>query len=230
MVQDGVDGDAQHPGDKHAQRAGGKADDDRLRVEHGGHVPLGGANGPQNADFLGALLDGNQGDDANHNGGDHQGHGHKGDEHIGDGVDDGGDGGKHQADVVGVLDLLQIVLGFVVVGDGLLDDVLVLKGGGVQADGGRVVQIDVAQLHQVLLVGGVGEGEHLVVVLGALLGGVGVHGGQLCCVSVRYVRRSPAAAGAGSSNGKFLPVPAPAKGQGRRQVPHGTERWSGRRR
>ena len=73
--------------------------------------------------------------------------------------------------------MLQIVLGFVVVGDGLLDDVLVLKGGGVQADGGRVIQIDVAQLHQVFLVGGVGEGEHFVVVLGALLGGVGVHGG-----------------------------------------------------
>ena len=42
--------------------------------------------------------------------------------------------------------------------------------------------------------------------------------------------RSLAAAGAGNSNGKSLPVSAPARGQGRRQVPHGTERRSGRRR
>ena len=49
-------------------------------------------------------------------------------------------------------------------------------------------------------------------------------------VSVRYVRRSPAAAGAGNSNEKFLPASAPAKGQGRRQAPHDTERRSGRRR
>ena len=52
----------------------------------------------------------------------------------------------------------------------------------------------------------------------------------LCCVSVRYVRRSLAAAGAGSNSGKFLPVSAPANGQGRRQVPHDTKRRFGRRR
>lgn len=52
----------------------------------------------------------------------------------------------------------------------------------------------------------------------------------LCCVSGQYVRRSLAAAGAGNSNEKFLPASAPAKGQGRRQAPHDTERRSGRRR
>ena len=40
----------------------------------------------------------------------------------------------------------------------------------------------------------------------------------LYCVSGRYVRRSLAAAGAESNSGKFLPVSAPAKGQGRRRV------------
>ena len=53
---------------------------------------------------------------------------------------------------------------------------------------------------------------------------------RCAAVSGQYVRRSLAAAGAESNSGKFLPASAPARGQGQRQVPHGTERRSGRRR
>lgn len=110
------------------------------------YIPLGGADGAKNADFLCPFLDGNQGDDADHNGGDNQRNRDEGNQHIGNGVDDGGDGRHHQAHIICVLDLFQVVHHRVVIGNGLFDDLFVFKGGGVDVDGGWVVQIHISKL------------------------------------------------------------------------------------
>ena len=58
VVEDQVNGQAEQVGDAHPQDAGAEADDHRLGVEHPGDVFLGRADGPEDADLLGALLDG----------------------------------------------------------------------------------------------------------------------------------------------------------------------------
>ena len=122
-----------------------------------GDVPLGGPQGPEDADLLRPLQHGDVGDDADHNAGHHQGDGHKGDEHIGDAVDDGGDGGGEHGHVIGVGDLLVLVLVGVVGFDAGGDGVLVLKTVGVDADGGGGVVAHLAEVGHVVLIGGPGH-------------------------------------------------------------------------
>lgn len=83
LRNDGVDGQQGQQRHSDVQNACAAANDEGFGVEHLGDVPLGGSQGPENADLLGALHYGDVGDDADHDAGRHQGDGHKGDEHIG---------------------------------------------------------------------------------------------------------------------------------------------------
>lgn len=63
-LQDGVDGDGEQSGDQHPQCSGQAADDEGFGIEYLGDIPFGSTHGPENTDLLGALHDGNVGDDA----------------------------------------------------------------------------------------------------------------------------------------------------------------------
>ena len=71
---------------------------------------------------------------------------------------------------------MQLVPGGVVVGNDRLDGILAVEGGRVQVDGGGGFQIDAAHGGQVVLIGGLGEIHHRLVIFGPLVGGVAVHG------------------------------------------------------
>ena len=61
-----VDREQQQPCDNNADNAREQTDDACLRVENGGDIPLGGADGAQDTDLLGPLEDGYIGDNADH--------------------------------------------------------------------------------------------------------------------------------------------------------------------
>ena len=147
-MDDLVDGEDQKPCDAHADQTRAKADDKGLGVEDLGDVALAGTDGPEHADLLGPLHDGDIGDNADHDGGDDQGNGHEGDQNIADRVDDCLDGGHHDARQGRVADdLVLLALGFhviVVPVQEVQENLLACEIHEVDGDSGGVLQIRVA--------------------------------------------------------------------------------------
>ena len=163
-VDDGVGGYAGQHGQADADDAGREAHDDGLGVEHAADVALAGADGAQDADLLLAFQHRNVGDDADHDGRHHQRDGHERHQHVADHVHDVGDRGHERAHEVGVGDhLVVFAVGghAVVVGVEDADDLLfALEVDGVDVDAARLVEVGVAQLLQVVVVGGVLLAHH----------------------------------------------------------------------
>ena len=152
-AEDQVRDDGQEQGHQDADDAGGEAHDERLGVKDPGHIPAGGADGPQDADLLGALQHADVGDDPDHNGGNDKGDADKGNEHIADDIRDGDHGGHEQAHIIRIGDRLAGFGIFVILRDQISDPLLGLKILRVDIDGGRTVRIADAEGGQVLLIG-----------------------------------------------------------------------------
>ena len=103
FLDDDIAGDEEDLAEDDAHDARAEADDEGLCVEHLGDVPLGGTDGPEDADLLPALKDADIGDDADHDGGNDQRDGDEGHHHAADHVHDLGHTGHQGAHEVGVL-------------------------------------------------------------------------------------------------------------------------------
>ena len=112
MVNDHIAGNQNQQCNTNADQTGAKADNKCLRIEHLCDIVLGRTDGTQHTDLLGALHDGNIGDNADHNRRNHQRYRHKGDQRIADTVDDRADRGHHDTCHVGVTDHLIFLLLF----------------------------------------------------------------------------------------------------------------------
>ena len=125
--QHDVSGDEQYLAEDDAHDARAEADDEGLCVEHLGDVPLGSADGAQDADLLRALKHRDIRDDADHNARHDERDGDKRNEHICDSVDDSSNTAHHKSDIIGILYLCKFVLAGVIVRDNVLYNVLILK-------------------------------------------------------------------------------------------------------
>ena len=112
--EDGVNDRDSNEGECHGNKAREKADNEGFSIEDAGDVVLAGSKCAKDADLLGSFVDGNVGDNTNHDGTDDEGDGDESNKNICDGVDDGLNAVGEDAGGVGVFDLLLFcVLGIV---------------------------------------------------------------------------------------------------------------------
>ena len=126
-IDDKVDGESEKIRYNNAEKTGRKTDDNCLCVKHARNISLRCADSAENTDLFRSFLNGDKGDNADHDGRNDERDRNERDEDVCYCIDDGCNRRHHYADIVNVTDLRKVIDIFVIVGDKLFDDIFIFE-------------------------------------------------------------------------------------------------------